>query len=728
VKGLLVFLFCSAITLSAQTGLAQMAPPDFMKELQNLPPQTASEISRAIERGDFQAAQQIYFSYKAKSMKEPSGPMPASGVLPAPQPEKPSIFERTLSGEFPQDLLSTGLQQYGYDVFLKTAATFGPAATVPVGPDYIIGPGDQFTLTLWGTTEGIYTFQVTKEGKITLPKVGVVAVAGIRFGELETTLRRHLAKYYTNFNLSIAMTGLKTITVYVVGEVANPGSYSVNSLTTVYGALFTAGGPTKKGTMRSIQVLRSGKVIKTIDLYEFLLKGDRSQDSKLQHDDTVFVPLIGPVAGVAGTVYRPAIYELKGGESIGDLIKTAGGIMPIALGNRLQLQRFFEHEKKVILDITLSEAEPSGKSKELEGKVLNMDTVTVLPLYEHVWETVNLSGNVRYPGKFQWKPDLRLKDVIVEGQLLPTADLRRAEVIRLTEDFMDRKIIPIDLDALMKGDEAQNIPLKPKDLIRVYTTYREVEKIAVSGEVVRPGTYELHKGERLSDLVRRLGGFTPEAYAYGAVFKRRDVKTAQTKNFQTFITRMQSQILQTSARGTATAMSTEEAGLQRAELALNQSVLESLKAMQEQFEGRVAINITEDVNQWAASKDDLLLQDGDSLHIPKRPQEVLVMGEVHSPGAQIFLPGLTVKDYVEHTGGLTRNAEEDQIFVVKANGFAFSKESPSVGSMDKATLNAGDAVFVPQKVERYAGMRLTKDIVDILFKTAVVIATITILF
>ena len=142
----------------------------------------------------------------------------------------------------------------------------------------------------------------------------------------------------------------------------------------------------------------------------------------------------------------------------------------------------------------------------------------------------------------------------------------------------------------------------------------------------------------------------------------------------------------------------------------------------------MAINITATVDEWAGSKDDLLLQDGDSLYIPKRPQEVLVMGEIYSPGAQIFVPGMTVKDYIKSSGGPTKYADEDQVFVVKANGYAFGAESPNGENIEDVKLQAGDAVFVPQKVERYAGMRFTKDVVDILFKTAVVIATITILF
>jgi protein involved in polysaccharide export with SLBB domain len=706
-KKILLIVCGTILLLPAATGFAQQAAPSA---------ETAQAITNAIQQGNLKAAGELYQS----SQKG----LPAQGAAvppPSLEPSKPSLFETTLPGN---------LRQFGYDLFNRTVSTFAPPSTMPVGPDYQIGPGDQFTLTLWGTTEGIYNLLVTKEGRVTLPKVGVVSVAGIRFGELERTLKRHLSKYYNDFNLSIAMGGLKTLTVYVVGEVGKPGSYSLSSLTTVYGALFAAGGPTKQGTLRTIQVLRTGKVVKTIDLYEFLLKGDRSQDIRLQHEDTVFVPLIGPIAGVSGTVYRPAIYELKGQETLGDVIQTAGGIMPMALGGSLQLTRYEDNQRKVFLDIRL-DAQQHEALKTVEvfrEKVRNMDTIAIRPVYDGIWETVTLGGAVRHPGEVQWRPDLKLKEVIEQGGLLPAADLTKAEIIRLSKDFTDREIIAVDLEALLKGDAAQNLLLQPKDEVKVYTRFKNAEKVAVAGEVLRPGIYEVMKGERLSDLLLRVGGFTKEAYPYGAVFKRADVKNIQEKNLQSFIVRMQSQVLQNAAAGSAQSLSAEDTTAAKAEMSLNQALVENLKNMREQYEGRVAINITDNVDQWAGSVDDLLLKDGDSIVIPKRPQEVLVTGEVHSPSGQVFLPGLKVKDVINRTGGYTKYAEKDQVYVLQANGSAVSGDSAAIGNIEEKELKAGDTIFVPQKTERNAGMRLTKDIVDIMFKTAVVIATITILF
>lgn len=690
----------------------------------DMDPQLLQEINRAINKGDFKTARKLYAKYQnAKQLK--SGKISFDQLRESEQ----SIFERTMSGTFPVDELKADLVQFGYDVFQKTAITAALPAATPVGPDYIVGPGDQLILTMWGTAEGIYTLKVTKEGEVTLPKVGVVAIAGTRFGDMEKKLRGHLSRYYSNFNLSVAIGKVKSLTIHVVGEVQNPGSFTLNALTSMYSALMTAGGPTKRGSLRNIQVLRGGKVIKTIDLYDFLLRGDRSQDMKLMHEDTIFVPLVGQLVGVSGSVYRQAIFEIKGGETIGDALQLAGGIMPIGVANQLQVIRYADNQRKVVIDLNLrGGTSPTPENAALKEKIRNMDVIRVQPLYDKVWETVSLQGNVRNPGDYQWRPDLKLREIIVKGQLLPTSDLRSVEIIRLTNDFMDRKIIAVDLNEVMSGDSAKDIALMPQDEIKVYTTYRTVEKVTLKGEVLRPGEYEVYKGEKLSDLFRRVGGFTREAYPYGTIFKRLDVKAAQNKNLKNFLSRMESQILQSAASTAATGVNPEDVSFAKGQMQINQSMLENLRKMQEQFEGRIAININENIDGWAGTKDDLLLQNGDSIVIPKWPQEVMVMGEVFSPGALVFVPGLQVKDYLNQTGGFTSYSAADQIFVVQANGFAFGSESPAIGSIAKVALNPGDTIIVPQKIERYAAMRFTKDIIDILFKTAVTAATLITIF
>ena len=755
--------------LQGGTGSAEQQPlgADTVQEMQKLDPEAAQAFSSAIQKGDFETAKKIYDDFK-NTNKDVLGPdmtgmdlkladkinqlikkgdFNAARILTEKfkiarkkktglitledleEIEEPSVFERTLSGDFPNNILNKEIKQFGYDLLQNESSKFTQSSNTPVGPDYIVGPGDQITLTLWGTTEGIYNLTISKEGQVTLPKVGVVPIGGTRFGELENTLRKHLSQYYTNFNLSVAMGKLKTITLYLVGEVTKPGSYSLNSLTSVYDALVAAGGPTKKGTLRSIQVLRGGKVIRTIDLYDFLLKGIRNQDINLQQEDTIFVPLIGPIAGVSGSVYRPAIYELKGNERIEDVLRLSGGVLPIAAANRLQVYRFSDNEKKLLIDINIPSQTVDGirNGDTMNEKVQNMDLLSVRPIYDKVWETVDLEGDVRHPGDYQWRQDLKLKDVIQEGQLLPTADIKKAEIIRLTDDYHDRQVIPIDLASAMNGDDGQNIALQPKDRIRVFTLYHDVEKVKVTGEVMSPGEYEIQKGERLSDLLRRAGGFTQEAYAYGAVFKRLDVKSSEDKNLQPFIAKMQSQAYSVASSAAASASSPEAEAAAKAQLTISQSLIENLKTIQQQSEGRVSLNLTNDISQWAGSKDDLLLKNGDTISIPKRPQEVMIMGEVHSASAQVFINGYKVKDYINLSGGYTDGAAKDQVYVLRANGFAYSSETPGVDNIEKAKLDPGDTIFVPQKAERNVGWRYFRDIMDVLFKTAVVVATLAVL-
>ena len=206
-------------------------------------------------------------------------------------------------------------------------------------------------------------------------------------------------------------------------------------------------------------------------------------------------------------MYRPAIYELKGQETIGDVIQTAGGILPMALSGRLQLTRYEGNQKKVFLDVRLDESQPNAlKSADtFREKVQNMDGINIRPVYDKVWETVSLSGNVEHPGEYQWRPDLKLREIVGQGQLLPRSDIKRADVIRITGDMIERKIIPIDLGALMAGDEAQNIALEPKDKIVIYNVDQNPsnvwETVNLSGFIRNQGNFQWKPGLRLRDII-----------------------------------------------------------------------------------------------------------------------------------------------------------------------------------------------------------------------------------
>ena len=284
-----------------------------LQDLQN-PPKTqslASDSARATTDNLFGQRWQGALSRPGEPC-EPTQTAPTRSPSQKAESEKPSRVEQLISGKIigGEPNASDDLRQFGYAVFQKAISTFAPVTNVPVGPDYIIGPGDSFTVTLWGRTDARYTVVVDRNGQIVLPEVGALKVWGMKFDAMESYLHSEMSRKFTDFKMSVTMDRLRTIQVFVVGEAATPGTYTVSSLSTVINALFAAGGPSKNGSLRKIRLLRTGADSNGIDLYTFLLGGDRRSDARLQDGDTILIPLIGPVVAVAGNVKRPAIYEM----------------------------------------------------------------------------------------------------------------------------------------------------------------------------------------------------------------------------------------------------------------------------------------------------------------------------------------------------------------------------------------------------------------------------------
>jgi len=257
-------------------------------------------------------------------------------------------------------VVSTDLKQFGYDLFLQPPSTFAPGDRVPVGPDYVLGPGDQLRITVWGKIEGTWDLIVDRDGTVALPKAGVVGVTGLTFQELKVLLHREMSKYYTGFEMNVSLGPLRSIKVYLVGNAQRPGAYTISSLSTLVNALFEGGGPNKTGSMRDIQLKRNGKTVVHFDLYDFLLKGDKSNDVRLMPEDVIFIPPIGPLAAVAGNVNNPAVFELKDEKTISQLIGLAGGLNTIAFRGRVQVERIVENRRQTVFE---SDWERSRRAK-----------------------------------------------------------------------------------------------------------------------------------------------------------------------------------------------------------------------------------------------------------------------------------------------------------------------------------------------------------------------------
>ncbi len=321
--------------------------------------------------------------------------------------EPPTEFQDLVGRTTGQDL-----PLYGQELFGGPPSTFAPVDDLPVTPDYIIGPGDQIHVQIFGQMNSEATYPVDRTGAIFIPTVGSFHVAGLRFSQLSAYLRAQIGKTYRNFDLNVNMGQLRSIPIFILGQVEQPGSYTVGSLSTVVNALFASGGPNNRGSLRDIQVRRHGETISHFDLYDLLERGDKSKDVALEAGDVIFIPLAGPQVAIAGSVSNPAIYELRGESTLKQLLDLAGGPTSVASTSHARLERIYEHSSRSIVDVNLATADTMA--------LQNGDIVTVSPILDRFQDAVTLRGNVANPGRFVWHPGMRLLDLIPSREALVT--------------------------------------------------------------------------------------------------------------------------------------------------------------------------------------------------------------------------------------------------------------------------------------------------------------------
>jgi len=314
---------------------------------------------------------------------------------------------------------------YGAKLFRNPPSTFAPLNMVPVTPDYVVGPGDELQVQLWGQVTLNGRFMVDRMGNIFIPQVGTLHVAGLKFMQLQDSLKTQISRVFRNFDLNVNMGQLRSIQVFVVGQARRPGNYTISSLSTLVNALFVTGGPTPQGSVRHIQLKRGGQVIVDFDLYDLLLHGDKSKDVQLLPGDVIFIPPVGPQVALTGSVNVPAIYELKtaGSTTTGEMIELAGGLTNVASSEKIRLERVTEGRGRSILELGI---DAKGKATVLQdGDILSM--IAVANQYK---DAVTLRGNVANPGRYSWKPGMRVKDLIPDKDALITRDywLKRAQL------------------------------------------------------------------------------------------------------------------------------------------------------------------------------------------------------------------------------------------------------------------------------------------------------------
>jgi len=755
---------------------------------------------------------------------------------------------------------------------------------LPAGPDYVVGPGDGLSIDLWGGVSQRLLRTVDRGGQITLPEAGPVLVSGKTLAAVQEQVQQILRNQYRDVSAGVSLSRLRTIRVYEVGDIVNPGAYDISSLSTPLNALFVAGGPAAQGSMRILKHYRGNQLVQTVDVYDLLLHGVKTGIERLENGDTVQVPPIGPQVTVEGMVRRPAIYELNTEKTLASVLELAGGLLPAAALRHIEVQRLVAHEKQTMLSLDIPDtADPSEVTKKLESfAIQDGDRIRIFPIAPYNQDTIYLDGHVVRPGRYSYRPQMRVTDIISSFKdTLPEPATQYAEIIRLNPpDFrpsvqsfslsealadpskapilqpMDTvrifsrfdfenpptvavmgnvrtpgtyntagqihladaiqlaggltpdaeradaqvfrylsngqfRIFSVNLAGALAGDPIENIVLEPRDrllihrnpnsieeatvyiqgevgkpgryplttnmhiadLIRVggglkpsadtdfadLTKYEwsnekklvgHQEKITISealagetksnellrngdvltirqmpgwndlgasitlkGEVKNPGVYGIRPGERLSSVLARAGGFQPDAYPFGAILQRTQVRDLQMKEQETLIVRtrsIESSIELMPENDPKQKQAKETAMLQF------QTTLQELNANPPV--GRVSIRISSEINRWKNTSADMDVRAGDTLFIPKRPNYIMVTGQVFNPTAIAYRPGKSAKWYLSQGGGPTMLGDKKGVFVIRADGSILStRKSLLTGESFSAVLEPGDTVVVPER-------------------------------
>jgi protein involved in polysaccharide export with SLBB domain len=653
---------------------------------------------------------------------------------------------------------------FGFSLFNRNKLTFEPGLNIPTPSNYQLGQGDEIIIDIWGASQQTYQQKISPEGSIFIDNHGPVYLSGFTVEEATRKLRKELSSIYAglisgNTFIKVSLGSVRSIKVNLVGEIYVPGTYTISSLSTVFNALYAAGGPSLNGTLRNVRVIRNDKVVAELDFYDFLLNGEQKNNIRLQDQDVVFIPAYFNRVEIKGEIKRPFFYDMQPTESLSDLVRFSGGFTGKAYTQRMKIIRKTGRENK-ILDMGIQNADTFKLSNgdqvlvdsvltrfenrvEIKGAVYRPglfaidDTLTLKQLIQKaeglrgdafknrvsVYRTmenymvevipvdlnllmnggndiglkredlvlipsifdikeeyfINVEGEVRNPGTYPFVTNTTIQDVILRtGGLLESASLARIEVARriknLTAETKSNKIAEVfqfDITEDLKiSNDARQFVLQPFDevFIRRSPGYEKQTLVSMEGELLFPGKYSLiHKDERISDLINRSGGLTPDAFAKGARLIRNLPIDAKVRKKTLETIRSQSK--------------------------------DSLKFIVE-LDTVSAIGINLDrILSAPKSKYDLILQEGDIIKVPKQLQTVRLSGQVLSPVLVRYDHSYKFRRYISNAGGFAPDAKKGKSYIIYANGtidrtrkFFFFNSFPRV--------EPGAEIIVPKKAER----------------------------
>ncbi len=665
---------------------------------------------------------------------------------------------------------------FGSDFFHLDAGMFQPPSFGPVPEDYRLGVGDEIIINVWGGVDLQLTRVVDRDGSVILPTVGKIMCAGRTLREVDESIRKRLATTHASIDVDgyegegdtfveVTMGRLRAIRVFVVGEATRPGSYELNSVSTILTALYAAGGPTETGSFRDIRLVRGDRTVAGLDLYQYLMGGGREMDALLQEGDTVYIPDRGPSVAISGGVRRPMRYEMKAGEGLGDLIGFAGGFTPGAAPGIIHLQRILPLEQRkpgqpdhVFLDVPFDAVGMTGADGQ-QVPLLDGDQVSVASVEDRLDNWVRITGAVKRPGDFEFRPGMTVLDLIeAAGGLWPDALMERA-VIDRTSPQQRFSTVAFALHDMLSGT-IEPVELEGQDVLQVFYRWDVLNRpqVHITGEVNSPIVLDYREGMTLRDLILMAGGLRESANLLQAEVSRLNIEALEntdrtdrpTRTVDAIIVPLQENFLTQSTgfvlqpydrvairrlpwwemqrtvtiRGevffpgvfslerkdeTISSVISRAGGLTPDAYLVGARVVRSQDGV-----GNIALDLM-DALAKPGSQFDIVLQAGDQIIIPDRMYTVKVMGEVGFPTSLVFEDGKDINWYVNRAGGYLNKSDKKRARVVWPNGMSL----PNKGGHEVV---AGSTIIVPVKPppEGKSTMETVRDITAIIASLAMV--------
>ena len=641
----------------------------------------------------------------------------------ATEAEINSYFDQVLFSRTEGNAMSSlmrRLPRFGMSFFRRPPSTYAPMDNVPVTQDYRIGVGDEVTLTLWGIPEeGNFRVIVNRDGMATIPHIGAVRLAGYTLAEAERVIAARLNQYYTGYQMNLSTGRLRSITVYVTGNAARPGAYTVSSFATLVNALLASGGPNANGSLRKIELKRNGRIVTIFDMYAMLLQGDKSQDSRLENGDVIYIPPVGPLVGLSGEVQTPGVYELNGATRVKDLLYIAGGLKAQTFKGRVQFYRVYDHAYAGASEGSLDEIE--------NDELRDGDVIRMYPIYNFA-ATATITGPVMRAGTFVIIPGrTRISDIVSRAGGLASTASDQAELTRVTPSLEGpvNERFKINIVLAMQGDPQHNLTLQQGDTltILVIPSWKTQIQVGIAGEVQRPGLYSMFDGDKLSDLIERAGGFTNKAFLRGAIFTRRSVAAEQREALGLMADNMERELLET-VQNTANSSSGNTAAANQ-DYQRRRQLIDNLRHLE--IMGRVITKVDTPAN-IRGTQYDYDLQNGDYLQIPEVPLTVNVMGAVYVSSSHLFNPSMSINGYINAAGGAIKSAHKRMVYLLKSDGSTvrLTRSTSMLSSKQwtapkgfTAKVEPGDTIVVPVKYSDRQAFDNFRDTIDVIYKVAV---------